>query len=94
MHKPLYPKAFSKRYKHDYRRDKIIAFKSEAHEVVSVLEEYAAKKAELANDTPFNDFETNLGLELINKQLMELYELIQNNPYVSINKYSTTPKLQ
>ena len=57
-----------------------------AYEVVSVLKEYAAKKAELVDNTPFDNFETNLALELINKRLMELYDLIQNNPLV-IRKY-------
>lgn len=50
------------------------------------MEEYAAKKAELVDNTPFDDFETNLALELIDKRLMELYDLIQNNPLV-IQKY-------
>jgi integrase/recombinase XerD len=51
-----------------------------------MLEEYAAKKAELVNKTPFDNFETNLVLDLIDKRLIELYDLIQNNPSV-IQKY-------
>lgn len=50
------------------------------------MEEYVAKKAELVSKTPFDDFETNLALELIDKRLIELYDLIQNNPLV-IRKY-------
>ena len=86
MREPKHPKAFSKRYGHDYRREEILTFKSQAYEVVSVLEEYAAKKAELVDNTPFDDFENNIALELIDKRLMELYGLIQNNPLI-IKKY-------
>ena len=50
------------------------------------MEEYAAKKAELVDHTPFDDFENNLALKLIDKRLMELYDLIQNNPLV-VQKY-------
>lgn len=50
------------------------------------MEEYAVKKAELVDNTPFDDFETNLALKLIDKRLMELYDLIQSNPLV-IRKY-------
>lgn len=45
-----------------------------------MLEEYAAKKAELVDNTPFESFENNL------QRLMELYDLIENNPLV-IKKY-------
>ena len=86
MKEPKYPKAFSKHYGHDHRREEIFKYKSQAYEVVSVLEEYAAKKAELVDNTPFDDFENNLALELIDKRLMELYDLIQNNPLV-VQKY-------
>ena len=86
MQEPKYPKAFSKRYGPDSRRDEIIEYKSQAYKVVSILEEYAAKKAEIVNNTPFDDFDTNLVLELTDKRLMELYDLIQNNPLV-IKKY-------
>lgn len=86
--KSKHPKAFSERYGLDYRRKEILSYKSQAYEVVSVLEEYAAKKAELVDKTPFDHFETNLALELIDKRLMELYDLIQSNPLV-IKKYVT-----
>lgn len=78
MRPPKYAKAFSERYGLNSRRKEILAYKSQAYEVVSVLEEYAAKKAELVDKTPF-DFDNNLALELIDKRLMELYGLIQSN---------------
>ena len=86
MREPNHPKAFSKRYGHDSRRNEIISYKSQTYEVVSVLEEYAAKKAELVDNTPFDNFDNNLALELIDKRLMELYDLINSNP-LSIQKY-------
>lgn len=86
MLKPNHPKAFSKRYGQDPRRKEILSYKSEAYEVVSVLEEYAAKKAKLVNNTPFDNFENNLALELIDKHLTELYDLLKSNPLI-IQKY-------
>ena len=83
MREPKYPKAFSNRYGNDYRREEILKYKTQTYEVVSMLEEYAAKKAELVDKTPFDNFETNLVLDLIDKRLMELYDLIQNNPSVT-----------
>lgn len=53
MRSPKHAKAFSERYGLDFRRKEIIAYKSEAYEVVSVLEEYPAKKAELVDKTTF-----------------------------------------
>jgi transposase InsO family protein len=82
MREPKYPKAFSNRYGNDYRREEILKYKTQTYEVVSMLEEYAAKKAELVDKTPFDNFETNLVLDLIDKRLIELYDLIQNNPSV------------
>lgn len=55
-----HPKAFSKQYGHDYRREEIRTYKSQAYEVVNVLEEYAAKKAELISNTSFDDFESKI----------------------------------
>ena len=82
---PKHAKAFLERYGLDSRRKEILPYKSQVYKVVSVLEEYAAKKAELVDKTPF-DFDNNLALELIDKRLMELYGLIQSNPLV-IKKY-------
>ena len=65
MREPNYPKAFSRQYGHDSRREEIFKYKSQAYKVVSVLEEYAVKKAELVSNTPFDDFESNLALELM-----------------------------
>lgn len=66
----------------DTIREEILKHKSQAYEVLNVLEEYGAKKAELVDNIPFYDFENNLALEFINKCLMNLYNLIQNNPLV------------
>ena len=85
MHEPRYPKAFSERFGYDYRREDIKEYKTEVSQVVSILEELAARKAELVDKTPF-DFDDNLVLELVDKRLTELYTLIQDNPLV-IRKY-------
>lgn len=43
------------------------------------------KKAEIVDKTPFDSFDDNLALKLIDQRLMELYDLIQNNPLVIRN---------
>ena len=85
-----YPKAFSKRYGPDYRRGESFEYTSQAYKVVSLLEKYVVKKTEIVENTPFDNFETDLALELIDKRLIDLYDLIQNNPLV-IRKYVEEP---
>ena len=82
MQKPLYTKAFSKRYGKDKRRKEIDKFKSENLKVVNLLKEIAATKAEIVDRTPFDHLEGNLELELIEKRLTEICELLENNQHI------------
>ena len=82
MAEPKYPKAFSERFGKDPRRNEISKYKLENAKVTSILEELAAKRAEIVDETPFDNFDDNLALKLIDKRLTELYELIYNNPLV------------
>jgi len=82
MVEPKYPKAFSERFGEDPRREEIFKYKLENAKVTSVLEELAAKRAEIVDETPFDNFDDNLALKLIDKRLTELYELISHNPLV------------
>jgi integrase/transposase InsO family protein len=87
MTEPYYPKAFSERYgdgDHKRRLD-ISKYKSENFKVTSILKELAAKKSEIVDKTPFDSFDDNLALKLIDQRLMELYDLLQNNPLVVRN---------
>jgi integrase/recombinase XerD len=79
MVEPKYPKAFSEHIREDSRRSEIIKYKDENSRVVSLLEEIAAKKAEIVDRTPFDSLDDNLALELIDKRLTELYSLIEAN---------------
>jgi len=83
MAEPTYPKAFSKHFGDDFRFDEISKFKIENAEVVSILNEIVIKKAELVDQTPFDDFENNLVLKIIDQRLSELYSLIINNPRIT-----------
>ena len=82
MVEPKYPKAFSERFGEDPRREEIFKYKLENAKVTSILEELAAKRAEIVDETPFDNFDDNLALKLIDKRLTELYELISHNPLV------------
>ena len=88
----VYPKAFSNRYRNDSGREEILEYKTQTYEFVSMLEEYATKKATFVDKTPLDNFETNLVLDLIGKRLMELYDLIQNNPSVIQKDVENTMK--
>lgn len=83
MTEPEYPKAFSKLYGPDFRRDAIDQFKSQNNDVISILDEIAAKRAELVEKTPFDVYEDNLALQVIEDALKSIYGLIQNNPEVT-----------
>lgn len=47
--------------------------------MIRILAELAARKAELVDKTPFDDFENNLAWQLINNRLNEIYSIIQSN---------------
>ena len=86
MTEPLYPKAFSERFGDDPRIPEINNFKTENTKVIGLLEEIANKRAEIVDQTPFDNLDDNIALKLIDKRLMELYDLIQSNPLV-IRRY-------
>lgn len=77
-----YPKAFSEQFGEDPRRKEIKKYKLENSKVVSILEELAAKRVEIVDKTPFDNFDDNLALKLIDQRLIELYELISSNHLV------------
>lgn len=79
MREPLYDKAFSERFGKDHRRIEINSYKLQSQKITDILEEAAAKTAQVVDRTPF-DFNERLELEFIEKRLMEIYELIQTNP--------------
>ena len=55
-------------------------YKAESKQVVTTLQGLAARKAEVVERTPFDNFESNLAIQIINKRLEEIYAIIQNNP--------------
>ena len=48
--------------------------------VTSTLDEIASKRAELVNKTPFDDYESDLALQVIDDRLKSIYGLIMKNP--------------
>lgn len=90
MNEPLYPKAFSEHIGADTRREEIKKYKTENNKIVSLLEEIAAKKAEIVDTTPFDSLDDNLALELIDKRLTELYSLIEANQLTIRNAFEST----
>lgn len=45
-----------------------------------MLEEINSKKAEIVDQTPFDLFEDNLALQVIEERLQSIYSLIESNP--------------
>ena len=58
----------------------MILDKLESMGVNSILDEIAVKRAELVDKTPFDDYENNLALQVIDDRLKSIYGLIMKNP--------------
>ena len=83
MIEPEYSKAFSERFGPDFRREHIDTFRTQNTHVISLLQEIAAKKAEIVDKTPFDLYDDNLVLNVIDDRLQGIYALIQTNPDVT-----------
>nr|WPV72646.1 putative integrase/recombinase protein [Navicula sp.] len=70
MIEPKHSKAFSDLYGSGYRRDEINKFKSQSDDIISILDE----------KTPFDLYENNLALQVIDERLQAIYGLIRSNP--------------
>jgi integrase len=80
MLEPNHPKATSEHIGEDLRLKHVEQYKAESIKVSSILAELAAKKGELVEKTPFDDFENKLALQLIDNRLNEIYSIIKDNP--------------
>ena len=80
MMDPKYSQAKSKHVANDFRIDEVEKFKAENTKVIGLLAELAAKKAELVDKTPFDNFENDIALQVIDNRLNEIYAIIQDNP--------------
>ena len=83
MIEPKYSNAFSEFYGPDFRRDHIDQFKSQNNSIISILDEIAAKRAEIVDKTPFDTYDDNLALKVIDDRLKSIYGLILNNPEIT-----------
>lgn len=82
MVEPIHTKGFSNRFGEDQRRGEINRYKSENAKVVSILEELAAKRAEVVENTPFDEcnYEERLALKLIDDRFKALYDMLEKSP--------------
>ena len=80
MVEPAYSKAFSDFYGEDFRREPVDEFKTQSNNIVSILDEIAAKRSEVVDKTPFDFYDDNLALKVIDERLKDIYGLIQSNP--------------
>jgi transposase InsO family protein len=80
MLEPNHPKATSEHIGENLRLKHVEQYKAESIKVTSILAELVARKGELVEKTPFDDFENKLALQLIDNRLNEIYSIIQNNP--------------
>lgn len=75
-----YSKAFSEHFGSDFRRDYLNKFKEQNDEVVTALDEIAAKRSEVVENPLFDLFEDNLPMKLIDEKFQSIYDLISSNP--------------
>lgn len=73
----------SKYLKEDFRINKVKKFKADNVKVIGILADITAKKAELVKKTPFDDFEDNIVLQVIDNRLNDIYEIIRSNPQIT-----------
>lgn len=83
MTSPKYYQAKSKHIANDFRADEVEKFKAENNKVIGLLAELAARKSELVDKTPFDNFENDIALQVIDNRLNEIYTIIQNNSQVT-----------
>jgi integrase/recombinase XerD len=57
--------------------------KNNKSKVVSLLEDIESKKVEIVNMTPFDLYEDNLDLKILDQRLESIYELINSNPEIT-----------
>lgn len=79
----MYSKAFSEFYGEDFRREPFDEFKMQNNDIVSILHEITAKQAEVVDKTPFDFYEDNLALKVIDERLKEVHSLLQRNPDIT-----------
>lgn len=76
----MYSQAKSKHVANDFRTEEVEKFKAENTKVIGLLAELAARKVELVDKTPFDNFENEIALQVIDNRLNEIYTIIRNNP--------------
>ena len=79
MADPIQPKSYSEYYGADYRRKYIDKFRLQKDNVINILDEIAAKQAELVEKTPFDSLDDEIVLKVIDTHLKEIYNIIPNN---------------
>ena len=79
MVEPEHPKAFSTHFGEDSRLDYISKYKNERIQISNILAEIAAKQAEVVSQTPFDNFDDNLELQLVHERLNDIHRLLENN---------------
>jgi integrase len=79
MDDPIYTKGFSERFGKDFRVDEIQRYKDETIRISGILDEIAARKAEVVDSTPFDDLDDQIILQVIDERLKDLYSVIQSN---------------
>lgn len=80
---PKYTQARSAYLGEDFRINDVEKFKSENSKVIGILKDIAARKAELVDKTPFDNFENEIALQVIDSRLNEIYEIISNSPQIT-----------
>ena len=83
MTEPKYTQAISTYLGEDFRLNEVEKFKSENSKVIGILADIAARKAELVDKTPFDNYENDIVLQVIDNRLNEIYEIISNNPQIT-----------
>ena len=83
MKEPKYTQARSAYLGEYFRINEVEKYKAENAKVIGILTDIATRKAELVEKTPFDNFENNIVLQVMDSRLNEIYEIISNNPQIT-----------
>ena len=75
-----YVNARSKYLANYFKVDEVEKSKTKNIKVIGSLAKLTLRKVELAYKTPFDNFENDIALQVIDNRLNEIYNIIQNNP--------------
>lgn len=82
--KPKDSRAFSQHFGEDLTASEVKQQSQQKNKAISILDGLAAKQAKVVKSNPFNNYESNLTLKIIDQRRQDLYQIVAQNPKITI----------